>query len=262
LTAAARVFLVGGVLSYRALFNWMQPVVYVPTMLGGPFFQILFFAYIGRASGVESDAFFVVGNAVQVSAMAGIFGVAMTIGGERWTQTLSLVLVSPANRFALFLGRALPLIVNGFVLSCFGFVVGLALLDFELDPSVLPGLAACVLVTTASCSALGFIIGSLGLYAREIFVAANLAYIGLLLFCGVNVPLDELPAWMSTISQGLPLTHGIEAARLVAGGATLGSVDGLILREALVGACYATAAYMLFRAFEAVGRRNASFDRY
>jgi len=259
---AARIFVVGGVLSYRALFNWMQPVVYVPTMLGGPFFQILFFAYIGRASGVESDAFFVVGNAVQVSAMAGIFGVAMTIGGERWTQTLSLVLVSPANRFALFLGRALPLIVNGFVLSSFGFVVGLALLDFELEASVLPALAACVLVTTASCTAFGFIIGSIGLYAREIFVAANLAYIGLLLFCGVNVPLDELPAWMRAISEVLPLTHGIQAARLVADGATLASVDGLILREVLVGVGYATAAYVLFRAFEAAGRRAASFDNY
>lgn len=259
---AARIFVVGGVLSYRALFNWMQPIVYVPTMLGGPLFQILFFAYIGRASGVESDGFFVVGNAVQVSAMAGIFGVAMTIGGERWTQTLSLVLVSPANRFALFLGRALPLIVNGFVLSSFGFVVGLALLDFELDPGVVPALAACVLVTTASCTAFGFIIGSIGLYAREIFVAANLAYIGLLLFCGVNVPLDELPAWMRAISEVLPLTHGIQAARLVADGASLGSVDGLILRELLVGAGYAGAAYLLFRTFEAAGRRTASFDNY
>jgi len=259
---AARIFVVGGVLSYRALFNWMRPFVYVPTMLGSPLFQILFFAYIGRASGVESDAFFVVGNAVQVSAMAGIFGVAMTVGGERWTQTLSLVLVSPANRFALFLGRALPLIVNGFILSSFGFVVGLALLDFELEPSVVPALAACVLVTTASCTAFGFIIGSVGLYAREIFVAANLAYIGLLLFCGVNVPLDELPAWMRAISEVLPLTHGIEAARLVAAGASLGSVDGLILREFLAGAGYALAAYALFRSFEAAGRRTASFDNY
>ena len=259
---AARVFVVGGVLSYRALFNWMQPVVYVPTMLGGPLFQILFFAYIGRASGVESDSFFVIGNAVQVSAMAGVFGVAITIGGERWTQTLSLVLVSPANRFALFLGRALPLILNGFVLSCFGFAVGLALLDFELEPSVLPALAACVLVTTASCSAFGFIIGAIGLYARDIIVAANLAYIGLLLFCGVNVPLDELPAWMRAISEILPLTHGIQAARLVADGAALGSVDGLILREVLVGAGYAIAAYALFRAFEAAGRRKASFDQF
>lgn len=259
---AARVFVVGGVLSYRALFNWMRPVVYVPTMLGGPLFQILFFAYIGRASGVESDAFFVVGNAVQVSAMAGIFGVAMTIGGERWTQTLSLVLVSPANRFALFLGRALPLIVNGAILSAFGFAVGLAFLDFELDHAVLPALAACVLVTTASCTAFGFIIGSIGLYAREIFVAANLAYIGLLVFCGVNVPLDELPPWMRAIGEVLPLTHGIQAAREVADGALLGSVDGLLVHEALIGLGYALASYFLFRAFEAAGRRTASFENY
>ncbi len=102
---AARIFVVGGVLSYRALFNWMQPVIYVPTMLGGPLFQILFFAYIGRASGVESDAFFVVGNAVQVSAMAGIFGVAMTIGGERWTQTLSLGMLGIVMAATLILYR-------------------------------------------------------------------------------------------------------------------------------------------------------------
>ncbi len=152
--------------------------------------------------------------------------------------------------------------MNGFILSSFGFVVGLALLDFELEPSVVPALAACVLVTTASCTAFGFIIGSVGLYAREIFVAANLAYIGLLLFCGVNVPLDELPAWMRAISEVLPLTHGIEAARLVAAGASLGSVDGLILREFLAGAGYALAAYALFRSFEAAGRRTASFDNY
>ena len=37
-------------------------------------------------------------------------------------------------------------------------------------------------------------------------------------FSGVNVPLSALPGWMSTIAQGLPLTHGIEAARRLADG--------------------------------------------
>ena len=106
---SVRVFFVGGYLAYRALFNWLQPAIYIPTMLGGPIFQILFFAYIGRYAGLQNDEFFVVGNAVQASALAGIFGMAMTIGGERWTQTLSPLLATPANRIALFLGRALPL---------------------------------------------------------------------------------------------------------------------------------------------------------
>ena len=93
MTPALRVFFVGGVIAYRALFNWIRPTMYIPTMLGGPVFQILFFAYIGRYAKLRSDEFFVVGNAVQISAMGGIFGMAMTIGGERWTQTLPRLLV-------------------------------------------------------------------------------------------------------------------------------------------------------------------------
>ena len=40
-------------------------------------------------------------------------------------------------------------------------------------------------------------------------------------FCGVNVSLSNLPSWMSTTAQWMPLTHGIEAARKLADGASL-----------------------------------------
>jgi hypothetical protein len=40
----------------------------------------------------------------------------------------------------------------------------------------------------------------------------------LLMFADVNVQLDRLPHWMSTLAQALPVTHGAKAAReLVAG---------------------------------------------
>src|SRR5947199_3783079 len=162
-----RIFFHGGYFSYRALFNWQSPRFYVPTMLGGPAFQILFFAYLGRFSHVRNDAFYVVGNAVQVSAMAGVFGVAMTVGGERWTQTLAPLLATPANRMALFLGRALPQIVNGFLVSAFGFLIGRLLLRFHPPLSSLPGLALIVLVSTASCTAFGLVVGAFGLRLRD-----------------------------------------------------------------------------------------------
>ena len=53
------------------------------------------------------------------------------------------------------------------------------------------------------------LLGSIGLYGRDFFFVANLAYFLMLLFCGVNVPLSVLPGWMSAISRCLPLTHGI-----------------------------------------------------
>jgi ABC-2 type transport system permease protein len=255
-----RVFLVGGYISYRALFAWIHWSIYVPTMLGSPLFQILFFAYVGRFAGLRDDAFFVVGNAVQVACMAGIYGMAMTIGAERWTQTLSPLLATPANRFALFMGRALPNFANGLIVSAFGFAVGWALLEFDPPLSSLPALALCVAVSAASCTALGMVIGSVGLRARDVMFLANLVYFLLLLFCGVNIPLEELPAPLEAIGRALPLTHGIEAAREVAAGAPLSAVDHLLATEAAIGAAYALLAYGIFRWLEIESRRRASLE--
>ena len=255
-----RVFFVGGHLAYKALFNWMRPSYYIPTMLGGPAFQLLFFAYVGRFAQLKSDEFFVTGNAVQLSAMAGIYGMAMTTGGERWTQTLSPLLATPANRMALFLGRALPLIANGIVTSAFAFAVGWLLLDFELTAAQIPALAIVVASSAFACTSLGLLVGALGLRARDVFFLANLVVFLLLLFCGVNIPLDALPGWMEAVGRSLPLTHGIEAARGIADGAALADVDHLVWTELAIGAAFAVAAYALFRFLEFDGRRRATLE--
>ena len=76
-----RVFFVGGLTSYRALFNWISPWVFVPHTLGYPIFEILFFAYLGRFANVQSDKFFLVGNAFMAIAITGFFGMGQAIGG-------------------------------------------------------------------------------------------------------------------------------------------------------------------------------------
>jgi ABC-2 type transport system permease protein len=255
-----RVFFVGGYLSYRALFNWMHWTHYVPTMLGAPLFQVLFFAYMGRFAEVENDEFFVVGNAIQLSAMAGIYGTAMTLGGERWTQTLSSLMATPANRLPLFLGRSVPLIANGIVTSAFAFFVGWVLLDFEMAASQIPALAVVVVASAFACTTFGLVIGAIGLRARDVFFLANLVVYLLILFCGVNIPLESLPGWMQTIGRALPLTHGIEAARAIADGAPLSAVDHLVWTELGIGAAYAVGGYGLFKLLEFEGRRRASFE--
>jgi ABC-2 type transport system permease protein len=253
---------VGGRISYHALFNWISPLLYVTTMLGSPLFQILFFTYLGRYAESQDDLFFIVGNAVQVSAMAGIYGMTMGIANERNYGTLSPLLATPANRLAIFTGRALPFVVNGLVVSAFGFAISWLLLDFRPAEGSVPALALVVAVTTCSCTALGMLIGSIGLRARDVFFGANLVYFLMLLVCGVNVANEDLPDWLGAIGRCLPLTHGIEAAREVAAGEPIGDVTGLVLTEALIGLAYASAAYVLFRFFEAEGRRRGSLETF
>jgi ABC-2 type transport system permease protein len=258
---AARIFFIGGLTSFRALFYWLTPWIYIPTMLIAPLFQILLFAYIGRSAGLQSDKFYLIGNALQYSSIPCLFAMAQSIGGERFQDTLSAILVSPAARIPLFFGRSLPVVLNGALVSAFSLVVGSLILGVHLPASSLAPLALVVLIAAFSCTGLGLINAALSLRIRENAVLSNVIFGFLLIFTGANVPLDALPSWMSTAAQGMPFTHAIGAARKLANGAGLGDVGGLVGAELLVGAVYGVAGFLLLRWFETISRRHASLER-
>ena len=260
MTGSLRLFAVGGYLSYRALFGWLNPLMYVLTLLIPTVTQLCFFVYLGRAAGVADDEFYLVGNALVAAAAPTLFGMSQTISDERYTQTLGLLVVSPANRVALFLGRALPVMANGIVVSAWVFLVGSLVFRIQVPASALAPLALVIVVTAGSCAGLGLLNAALGLRWRETAVLSNTLLWVLLIFAGVNIPLDRVPDWMSTIAQGLPVTHGAEAARDLISGASLARVADLIAAEALVGIVYAGLGLAAIRLFEQEARRGATLE--
>ena len=255
-----RVALVGGLLSFRGLFGWLHPALFVPTLIVPPLFQVLFFAYLGRAAELESDTFYVVGNSIQLAALPGLFAMSQAIAGERRTQTLAHLLASPASRLALFLGRGLPVMALGLLVSLASFAFGVLVLDVELEWSSLPLLVLTMLTAAFSCTALGLAHAAIALRVRELAVFSNLVFAVLLIFCGVNVPLDDLPDWMSSVAQGLPVTHAVEAGRDVVAGAPFADVAGLLGAELAIGAAYLVLGIALLRYYEHVARRQATLE--
>ncbi len=256
-----RIFFIGGVTSYRALFYWLSPWIFIPTFLVAPLFQILLFTYIGRTARLESDEFYVIGNALQYAALPCVFAMTNTIAGERYQQTLGMILVTPAKRVPLFLGRSLPVIANGFFVAAFALAAAAALLRIHFAPGSMGPLALVIFIASFSCTGLGLITGAIGFRVRETALLSNVMFGFLLVFCGVNVPLDDLPGWMSTVAQGMPLTHAIEAARRVADGSSLGAVAGLLGAELLIGVVYVAIGLVLLRFMEVQGRRYATLER-
>jgi len=161
-----RVFFVGGRMTYRALFYWLTPQIYIPSLLVAPIFQILLFAYIGRSAGLESDEFYVVGNALQYSAIPCLFAMTQMIGGERYQNTLSAILVSPARRIPLFFGRALPVVANGAFVAAFSLAAGTVLLGVDIPLSSVPALALVIVVAAFSCTGLGLMNAAISLRVR------------------------------------------------------------------------------------------------
>jgi ABC-2 type transport system permease protein len=261
MTAAVRLFFVGGITSYRALFYWLSPTIYIPSLVVAPIFQILLFAYIGRSAGLETDKFYVVGNALQYAAIPCLFAMSQLISGERYQNTLSAILVSPASRIPLFFGRALPVIGNAAFVSAFSFTAGCLILGVDIPAHSIPGLAVTIGIAAFSCTGLGLINAAVSLRVRENAVLSNVIFGFLLIFTGANVPLDELPGWMSAISHGLPFTHAIAAARELADGASFASVADTLGTEVLVGLCYLVVGYAMLRFFEWQGRKHATLER-
>ncbi len=260
LRTAWRVFWYGGRMSYGMLFNWARPSIYIPTLIGGPTFQLFFFASLGSYASGRSPAYFAIGNAVQVSALAGVFGMTMAIANERWFGTLPALLATPANRSALFAGRFLPFIANGLFVSLYAMSIGVIFLGVRLNPGTIAVVGLALLTTVFSCTAIGSLQGAISLRLRDGLFGANLIMMSILLFCGVNVPVADLPGWLQVISNLLPFTHGLEAVRQAADGAGLGQVGGLIGTEAVIGVAYGVAGFGLFSFFERSARANATLD--
>ncbi len=257
-----RIFVIGGLTSYRALFNWLNPWILVPSLMVAPVFQILLFAYLGRNAGIESDEFFVIGNAVQYASVPCVFAMTNTIAGERFQQTLGIILATPAPRIALFLGRSLPVIFNGWLVALFGLVAGGLLLGIHVPPSAWPPIAGVVAIASASCTGLGLVSAAIALHVRasQSAVISNMMFGLLLIFCGANVPLAELPDWMAGVGSVLPLTHAIQATRELADGAALGSVAGQVGLELTIGAAYVAIGLSLLALAEVSSRRRASVE--
>lgn len=256
-----RVFFVGGLISYRALFGWLTPAVYIPALILTPIFQILLFAYIGRAAESQGDEFYVIGNAIQYASVPCIFVMSQTIADERFFQTLGPILISPASRVPLFLGRALPVILNALFVAAFALFAGGLILSITFSASSWIRLVPVLTVAMFSCTGLGLITGAIGLRIRETSVLSNVLVGLLLIFCGANVALASLPHWMAEIGRALPLTHAIAAARAVTNGASLGQVQGLLGKEAALGVVYTIAGFGLIRFMEWQSRMHATLER-
>jgi ABC-2 type transport system permease protein len=255
-----RVFFRGGVTSYRALFGWLNPWVAIPMFVIAPLFQLLFFAYLGRATDVANDTYFVVGNALLAAALPGLLGTGGSVSGERYTKTLGMLLASPANRLALFLGRTLPAILNGLFVSAFCFVSGALVLDVHVAAAAVPSIVLVILVCAFSCSALGLCVGAVGLRARDVIPTGWIFVPVLLLVSGANVPVDRLPGWLQAVGACLPVRHGIEAARDLVAGKTLAGTGRLLPLELGIGLAYACVGMVLLRLFEFQSRRTASLE--
>ncbi len=259
-----RVFVSSAVLARKALFAWLRPSMWLMQLFTMSLFQIAFFAYV--AMNVQNPqagvTYVVIGNALQSISYVAIFAVCNITGEEKQQGTLQGILVSPGNRFSIFVGRAMFQIANGLATVVIAFVYAAFIFGVDFSHADFLALGTVVLVTTFAMTGFGLMLSSLGLYLRTSMIIANIfLFIGLLV-CGVNFPISFLPSWLQPISYAIPMTYATDAARMAVSGSGIFEIGGLLIAEAVVGIAVMLVGYGMFKYFERVSRSKGTMDRY
>jgi ABC-2 type transport system permease protein len=229
-----------------------------------PLTQMVFFAFVVQVGGggASEIAYTALGNAIATVTYSSIFSVCQTTDTEKQIGTMEHLLVTPANRLALYFGRGVIPILLSLATVTVGLVYAVALFGVHIVPAALPDLAVSVTLTAVAMVGFGLLLGGVALYLRTSIILANIfLFIGLLL-SGVNFPTSQLPAVLQRIGYGLPVTWGLAAVRDSVAGDPLGTVAILWGAVALSAAISYGLAISLWKVFERKALSTGSIARF
>lgn len=255
-----RVLLLTAYFSYRGLFRWLSPTTYISLKIVLPLAQLSFFALIGAAGRRLTLDEYLIGNAMAVATISGIYSVATAVTDERRNGTLIYLMASPSPKAPIFYGRSLFHIADGSLTVVIGFIWAVLAFGLELPVGSWLALLIVIAVGTLASAGMGLLVGVAAYLFIDVSFLANTAVFLVLLLSGSNVPLADLPGFAAAAAQFVPLTRSIEAARMLATGAEPATVASLVLADAVLGFAYASLGFIVFRWAERRARRDGNLE--
>jgi ABC-2 type transport system permease protein len=259
-----RTFWTNAIFAPRTSLGFMRVDFVLGTVFVIPLTQMVFFAFVVRLGGGGASAvqFTALGNAVATVTYSSVFSVCQTTDSEKFQGTLEHLLVSPANRLALYFGRGLIPILISLATVSVGLTYAAVFFGVKIAPASIPAIAASTVLTAFAMVGFGLLLGGVALYLRTSIILGNIfLFVGLLL-SGVNFPISALPLPLQYVGYALPLTWGLVAIRAAVAGVGLGSLEVVWGAVALAGAISFGAAISLWEVFERRALQTGSIARF
>ncbi len=247
-----------GMADYRAIFTWKS---WLAGWMVRVIAQVSFFALIGeRLADDEKTFYLLVGNAILVAAVVGVFSLNMTTG-ERWSGTLPLLVASPSSPVVVFSARGSYLAADGALSALAALFIAGPMFGMDLPwPGVLAVVPLTALVALAAYCFGTFLAGIVFRFRNVNSLVVLTTQVSLMAACGVNVPLSFYPDALAAAARLLPVTNGLLGVRGVFDGAEAGTIVLDAALEAAVAVGWMTVALMTFNRLASRGRRDGSLD--
>ncbi|MDT8716000.1 ABC transporter permease [Clostridium sp. 19966] len=252
-----------GFYSFKGLFGFLRPQVYILLQVVNPILQVICFSLMAKyAYGDRDITVYVLGNAMVLCYYDAFFGVGNNLITERSYDTLKLLLASPSSTYKLVFTKGSFYIVNAFFMVLVGICTGVLLFNLRISATAIPYLLLCLICAIFTACSMGMFIGAIGLVTRDINLLLNLCSNLLMCLCGINFPTEKLPLILRYISNVLPLTNALKAAKYIIENAALdySKVNYYIFREFILGTLYCVIAYITIKFMEKLSKVKATID--
>lgn len=201
-------------------------------------------------------AFMAPGVLAQSVLFAAIFyGIAVI-----WERDLGIVhklLVSPASRGSLVVGKALAAGVRGLVQAVLVIAIALAMgIDLRRDAIGITGVAGAIFLGSALFATFSLVVACI-VKTRERFMGIGQVLTMPMFFASSAIyPLSLMPAWLRVVARVNPLTYLVDALRtlLVVGGGSSPSATGVMVDFLVLAVVFAALATVATRLYPGLAR--------
>lgn len=228
---------------------------------GYPLVTLIFYCLLASYSFSRTDlTYWVVGNSFLLCMNTTLFGLGNAFAAERFFGRIRSVIVAPASKLSLVLQHGFFPSAIAFLMVFFGFFAGSLIFGVDFSRINLWLFALAAFASMFAAAGLGVLLSVFGLITDSMHFVLNLMSYVLMIFCGANFPLSQLPEAAQFFSNLLPLTRGIEAANMLFEGFEAQRFLTLLLGEVMIGILYYVAAACIVKAVERIARKRASFE--
>jgi ABC-2 type transport system permease protein len=177
------------------------------------------------------------GIMAMVVMMSLMTGLPHAISYEKDMGTLDGMLASPTSRWAIILGKVLAQTTRGLIQGFIILLLSVLLFGVVIHGSILL-VVMLILLTVFSFVGLGILITSFADKEETATMVMMTLMFPMMFLSGVFFPIQQMPSFMQTIANFLPLTYAASAMRKVM---VLGAGTGAIIADILILAAFGAA---------------------
>lgn len=245
----------------RAAFNF-EEFILLETLY--PLMTMIFYCVMAGYAFQTSDVTeWVIGNSFLLCVNVCIFSLGTSFVSERHFGRIRSIITAPISKIEVVLEKGFFACLASILTTAVGFAAGGWIFKLEWGKIPWGPFVFALVIAMFAATAFGLFLSAIGLVSTQMHLILNTVNYILLIFCGTNFPIEQLPKAGQFLSYLLPLTKSLKGIRgLMSREFTFEQFLIYMLGECITGLVYVLLAVAVIRFAEKVAVKKGTLELF